>query len=166
MSIKIACLSDTHGFLDERLIDFIDSCDEIWHAGDIGTISVAERLSALKPFRAVHGNIDEREIRDRFGLHQRFFCEGVGVWITHIGGYPGKYYREVRPLIYKSPPRLFICGHSHILKIMNDDKLGLLHINPGAAGRSGMHKVQTAVRFIIDGDRIDNLEIIELKKNT
>lgn len=164
MSIKIGCLSDTHGFYDTRLDDFFQSCDEIWHAGDIGSMEVAEKLSALKPLRAVYGNIDNREIRDKFPAHQRFVCDRVDVWITHIGGYPGKYDTAVRKEIISSPPALFISGHSHILKVMNDRKLGLLHINPGAAGRSGMHRVQTAVRFQIDGVRIFDLEIIELSR--
>jgi uncharacterized protein len=165
MSIKIACLSDTHGFLDERLAGFLGDCDEIWHAGDIGSLPVAEELAAMKPLRAVYGNIDDRQIRERFPLHQRFFCEGVDVWITHIGGYPGKYDGAVKPQIFEYPPRLFVCGHSHILKVMNDKKTGLLHINPGAAGRSGIHQVQTAVRFVIDNDNIGELEIIELNRS-
>ncbi len=164
MSIKIGCLSDTHGFYDERLDDFLGCCDEIWHAGDIGSIEVAEQLARLRPLRAVHGNIDDNDIRNLYPAHQRFFCEDVDVWITHIGGYPGKYDPVVRRLIMASPPALFISGHSHILKVMNDKKLGLLHINPGAAGRSGMHRVQTAVRFVIDREAISGLEIIELPK--
>ncbi len=165
MSIKIGCLSDTHGFLDERLTDFLASCDEIWHAGDIGSKAVAVKLAALNPVRAVHGNIDDQDIRNQFPAHQRFDCNGLDIWITHIGGYPGKYDPAVRSLIFKSPPKLFICGHSHILKVVNDKKTGLLHINPGAAGRSGMHKVQTAVRFTIDNKKVSDLEILELKKN-
>ena len=164
MSIKIACLSDTHGFLDKRLTGFLESCDEIWHAGDIGALEVAESLEGLKPFRAVYGNIDGQDIRIRYPQHQRFFCEGVDVWITHIGGYPGRYENAVKPAIFESPPRLFISGHSHILKVMNDKKSGLLHINPGAAGKSGWHKVQTAVRFVIDKQNISGLEIIELER--
>jgi uncharacterized protein len=165
MSVKIGCLSDTHGFYDERLESFFSSCEEIWHAGDIGSMDVAERLSSDKPFKAVHGNIDNYAIRRIYPAHQRFTCQGVDVWITHIGGYPGKYDNDIRDQMVLSPPGLFICGHSHILKIMNDEKLGLLHINPGAAGRSGFHKVQTAVRFVIDGGRIKDLEIAELIKS-
>ncbi len=164
MSTRIACLSDTHGFLDNRLIDFFNPCDEIWHAGDIGSLNVAEKLFTIKPLRAVCGNIDGPEIRDKYPVCQRFRCEKVDVLITHIGGYPGKYDSAVRPLILENPPKLFICGHSHILKVMNDKKSGLLHINPGAAGRSGLHILQTAVRFIIDNDKISDLEVIELKR--
>ncbi|MFO7924305.1 MAG: metallophosphoesterase family protein [Bacteroidales bacterium] len=164
MSIKIGCLSDTHGFLDERLTGFLDTCDEIWHAGDIGSIRVAEKLAGIKPFRAVYGNIDGIEIRQVYPQHQRFVVGGLDVWITHTGGYPGKYDSLVRPAIFESPPNLFICGHSHILKVMNDNDLDLLHINPGAAGRAGMHKVQTAVRFVVGNNKISCLEIIELEK--
>lgn len=164
MSIKISCVSDTHGYYDERLTAFLETCDEIWHAGDIGSMEVTEKLSAISPLRAVHGNIDNYGIRSVYPASQRFLCEKVDVWITHIGGYPGKYDRSVNELLLSSPPKLFICGHSHILKVMNDDRLGLLHINPGAAGRSGMHKVQTAVRFMIEGERVSGLEIIELQK--
>lgn len=164
MSIKIVCLSDTHGFLDDRLTGFIGPCDEVWHAGDIGSLPVAERLAALKPFRAVYGNIDGQDIRSRFPRHLRFECGGMDVWITHTGGYPGRYDAAVKPLIFESPPDLFVCGHSHILKVVNDKDLGLLHINPGAAGRAGMHRVQTAIRFIIDNKRVQDLEIIELQR--
>jgi uncharacterized protein len=164
MSLKIACLSDTHGFFDKRLLNFLSPCDEIWHAGDIGSMAVADQLSALKPLKAVSGNIDDHEMCLKYPAHQRFMCEGVDVWITHIGGYPGNYHSSVRKDIIRSPPRLFICGHSHILKVMNDNKNGLLHINPGAAGLSGMHKVQTAVRFVIDKNEIKDLEIIELER--
>ncbi len=164
MSIRIGCLSDTHGFLDDRFLDFFASCDAIWHAGDIGSENVALELGRLKPFKAVHGNIDDQNIRNQFPAHQRFESNGIDIWITHIGGYPGKYDSAVKPVIFESPPKLFICGHSHILKVVNDRKLGLLHINPGAAGRSGMHKVQTAVRFIINNGKVSDLEIIELEK--
>jgi uncharacterized protein len=164
MSIKIGCLSDTHGFYDERLDDFLGWCDEIWHAGDIGSILVTEKLEAIAPVRAVHGNIDGQEIRKIYPAHQRFTCGNVDVWITHIGGYPGKYDPAVRSLINSSPPALFIAGHSHILKVMRDKKTGLLHINPGAAGRSGLHTVQTAVRFVISEGVVSNLEVIELPR--
>jgi putative phosphoesterase len=162
---RIGLLSDTHGFISERLFLFFEKVDEIWHAGDIGTLSVAQRLSAFKPFRAVYGNIDNHEIRSFYPQHQRFFCEGIDVWITHIGGYPGRYDRSVKPEIFLNPPKLFISGHSHILKIINDPKLGLLHINPGAAGYYGFHKVCTAIRFIIDGEEIKDLEIWEKQRN-
>ncbi len=165
MSIIIGCLSDTHGLYDERLTEFLETCDEIWHAGDIGSLQVVKRLTSLKPLKAVHGNIDGNEIRQLFPEHQRFMCEDVDVWLTHIGGYPGRYDFRVKGEINESPPRLFICGHSHILRIMNDEKLGLLHINPGAAGRSGFHAVQTAVRFTVSGSGISDLDVLELKKS-
>ncbi len=164
MGLKIACLSDTHGYLDNRLKDFIRGCDEIWHAGDIGSTGVAEELSSIKPLKAVHGNIDGPDIRALYPEHQRFNAGGLDVWITHIGGYPGRYDRSVVPAIFESPPGLFICGHSHILKVINDSKLGLLHINPGAAGRAGVHTVQTAVRFVIEGGAVKDLEVAELER--
>jgi putative phosphoesterase len=162
---RIGLLSDTHGFLPERLFIFFEKVDEIWHAGDIGTMDVADRLANFKPFRAVYGNIDSQEIRSVYPQHQRFLCEGTEVWMTHIGGYPGRYDRFVKPEIFLNPPKLFISGHSHILKVINDHKLGLLHINPGAAGYYGFHKVCTAVRFIIDGEEIKDLEIWEKERN-
>ncbi|TVR74783.1 MAG: metallophosphoesterase [Marinilabiliales bacterium] len=164
MSLKIACLSDTHGYFDKRLKEFIGYCDEIWHAGDIGSTGVAEELSSMKPLRAVHGNIDGADIRASYPEHQRFSAGGLDVWITHIGGYPGRYDRSVVPAIFEAPPGLFICGHSHILKVINDSKLGLLHINPGAAGRAGAHKVQTAVRFVIEEGVVKDLEVAELER--
>lgn len=160
---RIGLLSDTHAMLDERIFEHFASCDEIWHAGDIGSLEVVNKLQDFKPLRAVWGNIDGYEIRTLFPQHNRFVCEGVKVWLTHIGGYPGKYDPMVRPAIFQQPPKLFICGHSHILKVKYDKNLDLLHINPGAAGKQGFHKVQTLVRFEIDGDKIQNLEVIELK---
>ena len=163
---KIGLLSDTHGFLDERIFEYFADCNEIWHAGDIGNIEVADNLSAFKPFRAVHGNIDGQDVRMAFPESIRFMCEKVDVFIKHIGGYPGKYDRSVIRLIRNNPPRLFVSGHSHILKVVCDKKSGLLHINPGAAGKTGLHRVQTIARFNIEKDEIKNLEIIEFgKKN-
>lgn len=159
---KIGLLSDTHSVLDNRVFTHFASCDEIWHAGDIGHLELADRLSSFKPLRAVYGNVDGHEIRAVYPQHERFLCEGVDVWLTHIGGYPGKYAQEVRPTIYLNPPKLFISGHSHILKVMYDKRLKLLHINPGAEGLYGFHKVRTLVRFEIDGSEIRNLEVIEL----
>ncbi len=164
MRLKIACISDTHGFLDDRITGFIQSCDEIWHAGDIGTAEVAGKLSTMKPLRAVYGNIDGPEIRAIYPAHQRFEIGGIDVWITHAGGYPGRYDKLVIPEIFDSPPGLFICGHSHILKVINDSELGLLHVNPGAAGISGPHTVRTAVRFVIDNGRIRDLEVAEFER--
>ncbi len=162
--IKIGLLSDTHGFVDNKIFKFFKECDEIWHAGDIGNMETAIALERIAKLRAVYGNIDGHELRIAFPQNQRFTSEKVDVWITHIGGYPGRYNRLVVPEIYNNPPKLFISGHSHILKIMRDKKLGLLHINPGAAGKKGMHRVRTAVRFEIDNDRISNLEILEISR--
>lgn len=162
MSLKIGCMSDTHGFFDERLTNFFVDCDEIWHAGDIGSEDVVFKLEAIKPLKAVYGNIDDQAIRQRFPAHLRFDCNGLDVWITHIGGYPGNYDASLRSQIIESPPGLFICGHSHILKVVNDPKLGLLHINPGAAGRSGFHVVRTAVRFTVSSGKVTDLEVIEI----
>lgn len=160
--VKIGLLSDTHAWWDERYEKYFAECDEIWHAGDIGSVELADRFEALKPFRAVYGNIDGHELRLRYPQHRRFTIEGVDVWITHIGGYPGKYAREVIPQIYMRPPQLFISGHSHILKVLYDKTLKCLHINPGAAGLYGLHKKRTLVRFVIDGAEIKDLEVIEL----
>ena len=159
---KIGLLSDTHGFLDDKVFEHFKDCDEVWHAGDIGTVEVADRLAAFKPLRAVYGNIDGDKLRVMFKQHERWMCESVDVWMTHIGGYPGKYAREVKPEIFMHPPKLFISGHSHILKVMYDKKLDTLHINPGAEGKYGFHNVRTLVRFEIDGTDIRNLEVIEI----
>ncbi|APS40650.1 MULTISPECIES: metallophosphoesterase family protein [Salegentibacter] len=160
---KILLLSDTHSHIDERILHYAGEADEIWHAGDIGTTAVSDELQKIKPLRAVYGNIDDAEIRKEFPLHQRFKCEGVDVWITHIGGYPGRYSPAIRDQIKQDPPKLFISGHSHILKVMNDKNLGLLHMNPGAAGKQGFHKKRTMLRFKIDAAKIQDLEVIELK---
>lgn len=161
---KILLLSDTHGHMDKTILKYVQQADEIWHAGDIGDLKVTDALSNLKPLRGVHGNIDNHTIQREFPEHNRFMCEGVDVWITHIGGYPGKYNSRVREEIQKNPPRLFICGHSHILKVMNDKKLGVLHMNPGACGKHGFHQVRTMLRFTIDREKIEGLEVIELGK--
>ena len=158
---RIGLLSDTHSYIDDKILDFFKECDEIWHAGDIGKMEIADKLSRNKPFKAVYGNIDGQDIRITYPKIQLFDCEGVKVLMTHIGGYPGKYYREIRDMIKKLKPGLFISGHSHILKVIFDKENNLLHINPGAAGKSGFHKVITAVRFIIDGDEIKDMEIYE-----
>lgn len=161
--VRIGLLSDTHMWWDDRYELYFKDCDEIWHAGDIGSTEVADRLAALKPLRAVYGNIDGQEIRRMFPKDQRFTIEGADVWLTHIGGYPGKYTREVTPEIYQHPPKLFVCGHSHILKVKFDPKLNLLHINPGAAGKYGFHVQRTLIRFTIDQGEFKDLEVIELK---
>lgn len=159
---KIGLLSDTHGYWDERYKEYFADCDEIWHSGDIGSDELAARLSELKPFRAVYGNIDGQDIRMLYPKISRFTVEGVEVLMTHIGGYPGRYEPEIREQLAAHPPKLFISGHSHILKVLFDKKLQCLHINPGAAGKSGFHKVRTLVRFVIDGQNIKDLEVIEL----
>ncbi|WP_316840027.1 metallophosphoesterase family protein [Pedobacter gandavensis] len=158
---KIGLLSDTHGFLDDAVFKHFDECDEIWHAGDFGP-DVAERLAAFKPLKGVYGNIDDKEIRAAYPEHLRFNCEKVDVWMTHIGGYPGKYAPNLKREIYTKPPMLFITGHSHILKVMFDPKINCLHINPGAAGNSGWHKVKTLIRFCISEEKIHTLEAIEI----
>lgn len=157
-------LSDTHSHIDNDILKYAKQADEVWHAGDIGNLTVTDTLQKLKPLRAVYGNIDNDEARREFPLHNRFICEGVDVWITHIGGYPGRYDKRIREEIYKNPPKLFICGHSHILKVMPDKKTGLLHMNPGAIGKHGFHTVRTMLRFEIDKGNIKNLEVIEFKR--
>ncbi|MCB0400966.1 MAG: metallophosphoesterase family protein [Flavobacteriales bacterium] len=159
---RIALISDTHGYLDPKAEKYLKECDEIWHAGDVGDLSVIDKLNQIKPTKGVYGNIDGQDIRKVFPKNLRFHCEGVDVWITHIGGYPKRYSQDVRDEIRINPPQLFISGHSHILKVMYDKKLNLLHINPGAAGKSGFHKVKTLVRFTINQKEIQDLEIIEL----
>ncbi len=163
---KIGLLSDTHGHFDDRIAHFFANCDEIWHAGDIGTIDVIRKLSKIAPVRAVYGNIDGQDLRIEFPLHNKFKCEEVKVWITHIGGYPGRYDKKIIPQIYRNPPQIFISGHSHILKVVYDKKLSCLHINPGAYGKSGFHKVRTAVRFEILGRDIKNLEVLEIERES
>jgi putative phosphoesterase len=163
---RIGLLSDTHGYFDPRIADHFGECDEIWHAGDIGDPVVADRLEEIAPLVAVYGNIDGTAIRARFPGHQRLHRESLDIWMTHIGGYPGHYAPAVKPAIYHDPPGLFISGHSHILKIMPDKKLGLLHMNPGAAGRSGMHLVRTMIRFGIEKGRVGDVDVIELGPRT
>lgn len=161
---KILLLSDTHSHIDDTILKYVNQADEVWHAGDIGDLKVTDTLKSLKPLQAVYGNIDDDKARIDFPLHNRFLCENVAVWITHIGGYPGNYNQAIRAEIQSNPPKLFICGHSHILKVQFDKKLNLLHMNPGACGIYGFHQVRTMLRFEIDGDKIQNLEIIEMGK--
>ncbi|MEM1322049.1 MAG: metallophosphoesterase family protein [Bacteroidota bacterium] len=161
---RIGLLSDTHSHLDEKIFHYFKDCDELWHAGDIGSMEVVEKLEAFRPLKAVYGNIDGGVLRRAFPLDLRFECEGLRVWMTHIGGYPGRYNKRVRPLIAADPPDVFICGHSHILKVMRDPKLDLLHLNPGACGLHGFHKIKTLLRFAIDEGAIKDLEVIELGK--
>lgn len=161
---RILLISDTHGYMGEDILKYVMQADEVWHAGDIGDMGTADKIMALKPLRAVSGNIDNALIRSEFPLHNRFRCEEVDVWITHIGGYPGRYSPSIRKEIAQNPPDLFICGHSHILKVMPDKKHDLLHMNPGAIGKQGFHRVRTMLRFEIDGKKIRNLEVIEYKR--
>jgi putative phosphoesterase len=159
---RIALISDTHGFLDDKIFKYFDSCDEIWHAGDIGDIALTDRLAQIKPLKAVYGNIDGQVLRRTFPKFLNFKCEQVDVFITHIGGYPGKYLPEISEQLTRFKPKLFICGHSHILRVMYDKKHELLHMNPGACGNSGFHKIKTLLRFTIDQKEIKDLEVIEL----
>ena len=161
---KILLISDTHGYIDEKIIKYANKVDEIWHAGDIGDISVTDKLKKIKPLKAVYGNIDDHNIRTEFPLHNRFMCEKVDVWITHIGGYPKRYNPKILEELKSNPPDLFICGHSHILKVINDKELDLLHINPGAIGKHGLHRVRTMIQFEISGKKIENLSVIEFKR--
>jgi len=162
--MRIGILSDTHGFLHERVIAFFAEVDEIWHAGDMGDAGVGEKLALLKPLRAVYGNIDGQEVRIRYPKVQLFMAEKVKVLMTHIGGYPGRYEKEGRNLIEKERPKLYISGHSHILKVIYDKKYDLLHINPGAAGNSGLHKSVTAICLTIQADQMRDLEILDIPR--
>ena len=161
---KIGLISDTHGELHERVKHYFADCDEIWHAGDIGSLNVIEALNTIAPVKAVYGNIDNWELRKELPDYLNFNCEDVNVFITHIGGYPGKYAPGVRKMLADVKPDLFISGHSHILKVMYDKQLWLLHMNPGAAGNLGFHSVRTILTFNINGGKIENLEVIELCK--
>lgn len=162
--IRIGLLSDTHGFLDERVFEYFADVDEIWHAGDIGPGDIPDRLEKFKPFKAVWGNIDDPEIRRRYPEDDIFIREGLKIWMTHIGGKPPKYNKRVKELMPEYTPGMFICGHSHILKVMPDQYHQLLYINPGAAGRQGFHKVRTLIRFSIEQGKARDLEVIELNK--
>jgi len=161
---KILLISDTHGYIDEKIVKYANKVDEIWHAGDIGDISVSDKLKKIKPLKGVYGNIDDQKIRAEFPLHNRFICEKVNVWITHIGGYPKRYNPKILEELKSNPPDLFICGHSHILKVINDKELNLLHMNPGAIGKHGLHRVRTMIQFEINGKKIENLSVIEFKR--
>lgn len=157
-------LSDTHGWLDPKIVEFFKDCDEVWHCGDIGNPAVTDELAGRFILRAVYGNIDDGMMRRSFPERQLFTCEGIKVFMTHIGGYPGHYDPRVAGILRQERPRLFVCGHSHIAKVKYDEKLKCLHINPGAAGRYGFHQVRTAARFRIEGENIGDLELIELEK--
>ena len=150
--------------MDDTILKYVRQADEVWHAGDIGSLAVTDTISKLKPLRAVYGNIDDHVIQKEYPLNNRFFCEEVEVLMTHIGGYPPKYNSRTRAEIKANPPKLFICGHSHILKVMMDKPLKVLHMNPGACGKHGFHQVRTMLRFVIDGADIKDLEVVELGK--
>ncbi len=163
--LRIGLLSDTHGFLDKKIFDVFSDVDEIWHAGDLGTLALCDELKRFKPFYAVYGNIDDKNIRLDYPLNLVMHREGLKVLITHIGGYPGNYEPKARRKIEEENPDIFICGHSHILKVMRDEKYGnMLVMNPGAAGVQGFHKVKTVLRFTLQHSKIDNLEVVELGK--
>jgi len=161
---KILLLSDTHSYIDDAILKHVKQADEVWHAGDIGDLEVTDKIKALKPLRGVYGNIDDAKARLEFPENNRFMCEDIDVWITHIGGYPPKYNMRTRDMIKENPPRIFICGHSHILKVMPDKRHNLIHMNPGAVGKHGFHNVRTMLRFTINGSKIENLEVIEFPK--
>ena len=161
---QIGLLSDTHGYFDPRIKEYFKDVEEIWHAGDIGNLETADEIAAFKPLKAVYGNIDGHEIRSVYPEDQRFNYHGMDIWIRHIGGYPGNYDSRIRNLMQINPPEVFISGHSHICKVIPDKKFGLLHINPGAAGKSGFHQIRTVIRFNINDGRIRDLEVIELGK--
>ena len=163
---RIGLISDTHGTFDDVLQGFLADVDEIWHAGDFGNIETADAIAAFKPLRGVYGNIDGAVLRRVYPRWQQFECEQVKVVMTHIGGYPGRYYTGVADLLRNVRPKIFISGHSHILKVIYDKKLDLLHLNPGAAGLSGFHRVRTALRFVIDGERIEELEVGEWERRS
>ena len=162
---RIGILSDTHGHWDERLASFFAQCDELWHAGDIGNMATADTINAFKPLKAVYGNIDDSLVRSTYPEILQFTCEDVNVLITHIGGYPKRYEKKITPILKSQKPNLFICGHSHILKVIYDKDYELLHINPGAAGISGFHLVRTAIRLTIDGSNMKEMEILEIPRS-
>ncbi|MFC5409741.1 metallophosphoesterase family protein [Larkinella bovis] len=160
---RIGLLSDTHGFLDPTIFTHFAPCDEIWHAGDIGSLEIVDQLRAFKPLRAVHGNIDNHLISRECPEHQRFELEGLSVWMTHITGSPPRYNPIIRPQLVLHPPQILVCGHSHILKVVRDSKMNnLLYINPGAAGKHGFHAVRTCLRFSLDAGKVMDMEVIEL----
>ena len=159
---RIGLISDTHSFLDENVFRHFEHCDEIWHGGDFGNLELAEQLSSFKPLKGVYGNIDGSDISSIYPENLFFECEEVKVFMTHIGGYPPTYNTRVKPLMKEYKPQLFISGHSHILKVIHDDKLQCLHMNPGAAGNQGWHKVRTIITFVIDGKNMKDCKVIEL----
>lgn len=163
--MKIGLLSDTHGYLDERIFKHLADCDELWHAGDIGGLAIADELTAFKPLEAVYGNIDGRETRLMYPEDLWIEREGLLVWMTHIGGYPPKYNARIKEILTHRQPHIFVCGHSHILKVMRDAKRNnMLCLNPGAAGKQGFHKIRTLLKFELQQQKISNMQVIELGK--
>lgn len=162
--MRILLLSDTHGYMDNQILGMVKECDEVWHAGDFGTIEVANKIASHKPIRGVYGNIDGREIRNSFSEQLFFECQGLRIGMIHIGGYPPKYAAGVKKILKDEKPGLFVSGHSHILKVMPDNELNLLHMNPGAAGKQGFHRMRTMLRFTIKNGKIEDLQAIELGK--
>ena len=161
---KILFLSDSHGYIDGHIMEYVNEADEVWHAGDIGSVEVTDTISNNKPLRCVYGNIDDAELRISFPKDLVFACEGVKVFMTHIGGRPGRYAKGIDQQIKSVKPKVFICGHSHILKIKFDKTHQVLFINPGAIGKQGFHKVRTMVRFELSKGKIKNMEVIEVKR--
>lgn len=159
---KIALISDNHSYYGEELNEHLQDVDEIWHAGDIGDLTSIEKYRKMATFRGVYGNIDDQSVKDIFGLNEIFVCEGIKVFMTHIGGYPGKYTARVHQIIRNEKPNLYICGHSHICKVVPDKTNHLLHMNPGAYGHHGFHKVRTILKFDIHQGKIENLRAVEL----
>ena len=162
--MQIGLISDTHGFLDPKVFEYFENCDQIWHAGDIGKLSLADELEDFKPFKAVYGNIDGQDIRQVYPLDQKFEVEGLRIWMTHIGGSPPRYNKRIRETLMDEKYDLFICGHSHILKIVTDPKNKLTYLNPGAAGRQGFHKIKTLIRFNLEEKKLTQLQVIEMGK--
>ena len=160
--MKIAILSDTHGHLDDTIISYLQAVDEIWHAGDIGTLNLLDRLKTIAKVRAVYGNIDGKDIRMETSEDLFFTVDGMNIWMTHIGGYPGRYDRSVKERLQPNPPNVFICGHSHICRILPDNKLNMLYINPGAAGKYGFHAIRTMILAEIKDKRFTDLKVVEL----
>lgn len=159
---RIGLISDTHSYFDASITKYFAEVDQIWHAGDIGTLDVMDQLEEIAPTVGVYGNIDNHTVRAEYAKDLRFECEGVDVFMTHIGGYPGRYNKRVKAILEADPPQLYICGHSHILKVMRDKRLGFLHINPGAAGVHGFHRMKTLVRFTLEEGVIKDLDVVEL----
>lgn len=160
--VRIGLLSDTHSYMDDRILHHLEEVDEVWHAGDIGNVAVSDTLEGFKPLRAVYGNIDGDKLRRIHPVEQHFELEGLTVWMTHIAGRPGRYSKGILELIRRRKPDILVCGHSHILKVQRDHQFNLLYMNPGAAGIHGFHKVRTLLRFSLHQGKIEDMEVVEL----